>query len=172
MSYWPRLIVDGEILDLSHLEPFEFQCLPRDAANAATISVRFNDHCFTRTFDPATDSAFDILPEIFVGRHERRIFCQIRFALSLELPQFIKGLGDKRIASTHEGNLVRIETPGGNIYAIFFTLRRVNARRAELFVVSAYPVDKGRRPADTGEMKFDKALAKILRGEKARFPGR
>jgi hypothetical protein len=41
-----------------------------------------------------------------------------------------------------------------------------------LFVVSAYPMGPGKKVADTGEMKFDLARAKILRGEKAKFPNR
>lgn len=88
------------------------------------------------------------------------------------MPEIIGSLSHKRVASTREGNMVRVETQSGEAYAIFFTLRRYSARRADLFVVSAYPMDKGKRPADTGEMKFDLALAKILRGEKAKFPNR
>lgn len=172
MSYWSELRVKDVIIDLSHLEPFEFSCTARDYAEPATVSVRFNDHCFTKTFDPRLHVLADCITTRQSARHERRVFCDIRYELSLSLPLIIRALGDKRVASTREGNMVRVEAKSGEAYAVFFTLRRHNARRADLFVVSAYPLDKGKRPADTGEMKFDLALVKILRGEKAKFPNR
>ncbi|WKL58185.1 hypothetical protein Q1W73_04170 [Asticcacaulis sp. ZE23SCel15] len=134
--------------------------------------MRFNDHCFTKAFDPRLHVQADCIVTNQSARHERRVFCEVRYEHSLSLPAIIRALGNKRVASTREGNMVRVETQSGDAYAVFFTLRRHNARRADLFVVSAYPLDKGKRPADTGEMKFDLALAKILRGEKAKFPNR
>jgi len=172
MSYWPKLLIDGNEIDLSHLEPFDFQSLPRGSTTNARLQVRFNDHCFSRTFEMATDNIAHLLPVAFCGKFEKRVFCTDRYRLSRHLPRFIKALGNKRIASTREGNLVRIEIPDGRQYAIFFTLRRIAAQEASLFVVSAYPLERGKRPADTGEMKFDIALAKILRSEKAKFPHR
>jgi len=170
MGYWPELIISGDIKSLSHLEPFEFQCLPRDYAEAVTISVRFNDHCFTTGFDVVKHDPLDILPEIWVSRTEKRVFCAERYTLSFFLPELIKAFGSKRIASTRNGNLVRIEAPDGAFYAIFFTLRKQSSGRINLYVVSAYALAKGKTVADTGEMKFDIALAKVLRGEKPKFP--
>ncbi|ESQ93373.1 hypothetical protein [Asticcacaulis benevestitus] len=172
MGYWPLLIVSGEAKDLSHLEPFEFQCLPRDHAQPITLNVRFNDHCFTTGFAPAKHDPSDIMPTRLVSKTEVRVFCRERYKLSFRLPELIKAFGGKRIASTRDGNLVRVESPDGQTYAIFFTMRKQSATRVNLFVVSAYPVGKGKKVADTGEMKFDIALAKILRGKKARFPNR
>ncbi len=172
MSYWPALVINAICIDLSHLEPFEFQCLPRDYAEPVTVHVRFNDHCFTKGFDPARHDPLDILPAPFVSKTEKRVFCPDRYALSLFLPELIKAIGNKRIASTREGNLVRIETPDGQTYAIFFGLRKQNTARVNLYVVSAYPIGSDKKVADTGEMKFDIALMKILRGEKAKFPTR
>ncbi|WAC47421.1 hypothetical protein OVA03_12000 [Asticcacaulis sp. SL142] len=134
--------------------------------------MRFNDHCFTKAFDPSLHVLADCIATTQSARHEQRVFCEVRYEHSLSLPVIIRALGTKRVASTREGNMVRVETQSGDGYAVFFTLRRHNARRADLFVVSAYPLKKGKRPADTGEMKFDLALAKILRGEKAKFPNR
>ena len=172
MGYWPLLIISGNKTSLSHLEPFEFQCLPRDYSEPVTLSVRFNDHCFTTGFDPLKHDPLDILPAILVAKTEKRVFCRERYKFSLFLPELIKALGCKRIASTRDGNLVRIESPDGQTYAIFFTLRKQNAARVNLFVVSAYPIGTGKKVAYTGEMKFDIALAKTLRGEKAKFPNR
>ena len=136
------------------------------------LNVRFNDHCFTTGFDPAKHDPADIMPTMLVSKTETRVFCKDRYKLSFQLPELIKAFGSKRIASTRDGNLVRVESPDGQTYAIFFTLRTHNAARVNLFVVSAYPIGPGKKVADTGEMKFDIALAKILRGEKARFPRR
>lgn len=172
MGYWPLLIISGGATSLSHLEPFEVQCLPRDYAQPITLNVRFNDHCFTTRFDPVKHDPLDILPALLVSKTEKRVFCPDRYNLSFHLPELIKTFGSKRIASTRDGNLVRVESPDGQTYAIFFTLRKQSAERVNLFVVSAYPIQPGKKVADTGEMKFDIALAKILRGEKAKFPNR
>ncbi|ESQ81033.1 hypothetical protein [Asticcacaulis sp. YBE204] len=172
MSYWTKLIIDDVNLSLTHLEPFSFECLARDGAAPAAISVRFNDHCFTKALDPEQHSPEDLIRPSYAARTERRVFCRIRYELSFRLPDIIRTLGSKRIASTREGNLVRLELDNGETYAVFFTLRRKGRDHADLFVVSAYPLAPGKKPADTGDMKFDLALAKILRGEKAKFPPR
>jgi hypothetical protein len=79
---------------------------------------------------------------------------------------------EKRIASSRHGNLIRAELASGGIYAIFFTLRRVNNRRAELFVVSAFQWGKSEKAATTGGMNFNVALAKVLEGKPLKFPHR
>ena len=170
MTYWTPLIVDGVAIDLAHLEPFEFQMAPRDWTELATISVRFTDHCFTEAFDPRHHTAVVVTSQS--SPSESRGFAPDRYELSKLLPGILSSLGAKRVASTREGNLVYVELAGGARYAVFFTLRRHNPRRAELFVVSAYPMEEGRRPADTGSMRFDLALAKVLRGERPKFPAR
>lgn len=172
MGYWPLLIVSGNATSLSHLEPFEFQCLPRGYVQPIVLNVRFNDHCFTTGFDPTKHDPLDILPTLLVTKTEKRVFCPDRYNLSFQLPELIKAFCGKRIASTRDGNLVRVESPDGQSYAIFFTMRKQSATRVNLFVVSAYPIGPGKKVAYTGEMKFDIALAKILRGEKAKFPNR
>jgi hypothetical protein len=172
MKYWSELIINGVNIDLGHLEPFEFVCTARDIEGAITISVRFNDHCFTKDFNPVLHGRTNIISRKFSNKNELRVFCEERYLLSHKLPEIIMSLHNKRIASSREGNLVRIEAPNGQTYAVFFTLRKQNTRRINLFVVSAYPVASGKRVVDTGEMKFDKALAKIIRGEKPKFPSR
>lgn len=172
MRYWSPLVVNGVEVSLSHLEPFVFRCAARDVLEPVELNVRFNDHCFSKTFDPAFHTHDDVIRPSHAAKTERRVFCPDRYALSLHLRRIIEALGDKHVASTREGNLVRMELEDGQIYAIFFTLRRKMGRRIDLFVVSAYPVAMGKKPADTGEMRFDLALAKVLRGEKPKFPNR
>ena len=170
MTYWQPLVIDGETIDLSHLEPFEFQVLPAQSDAPATVSVRFHDHCFTETFDPAKHAA--PLRSSQASLHEQRAFCRERYDLSLALPGIIRDLDGRRVASTREGNLVRITLADGRTYPMFFTLRLSGRRRIEMFVVSAYHWTRATPPADTGEMKFNVAVAKVLKGEKPKFPRR
>ncbi|ODS57416.1 MAG: hypothetical protein ABS40_04140 [Agrobacterium sp. SCN 61-19] len=170
MPYWEPLTIDGQTYDLAHLEPFEFQITPTQSDVPATISVRFHDHCFTETFDPRKHTARIRTSQ--ASLHEYRAFCLERYQLSFQLPQIIVGLDGKKVASTREGNLVRITLADGNTYPMFFTLRKARERRVEMFVVSAYIWERENPPADTGEMKFNLAVAKVLKGEKPKFPRR
>ena len=171
MPFWNPLVVDGTPVDLSHLEPFEFSVVPKDWNAPATISVSFHDHCFTETFDAARHAAAIITSQ--ASRHERRAFDPIRYALSRQLPGFVRGLDGQRIASTQQHNLVRIELADGKDYGIFFTLRRESPKRCGLFVVSAYALDRPRQSVVvTGEMRFNVAVAMVLAGRKPKFPRR
>lgn len=170
MPYWMPIAVDGGLIDLSHLEPFELSVMPAGAFEAVTISVRFHDHCFTETYDPERHDGFVVTSQ--ASRHERRAFNPERYRLSRFLPEIIGEIETKRIASTREGNMVRVTLTDGRIYPVFFTLRRENARRLSMFVVSAYAWTRHDRPATTGEMTFRVAVAKVLKGEKPRFPAR
>jgi hypothetical protein len=170
MPYWSPLIVDDAEIDLSHLEPFEFKVAPAGFEAEATVSVRFHDHCFTENYD----SERHILPvrSSQASSAESRAFSTERYELSKLLPGIVRQLDGQRIASTREGNMVRITLQDGRTYPVFFTLRRESARRAALFVVSAYLWDRPSSPATTGAMRFNVALAKVLRGEKPKFPAK
>ena len=168
MSYWPPLFVDGDRLELSHLEPFQFETFPLGFDQHATINVRFHNHCFTETFDPKKHSTPIKIKN--VASFEARAFSPIRYELSKSLPKIIKSLEGQRIVSTREGNLIKIELTDGLIYPIFFTLRRKSALYADLYVVSAYPWDRKGKPVTTGEMRFNLVLAKILRSQPVKFP--
>lgn len=169
MSYWKPLVVDGNPVDLSHLEPFEFSVIPKGAVEPVAIRVRFNDHCFTEDFNEEKHAC--PLPETHVARHETRGFSESRYELSKALPGYVRGFDGQRIAQTRTGTLVKITTPDGTRYGIFFTLKKAGSGGCELFVVSAYPLD--REPGTvvaTGEMKFNVAVALVLSGKKPKFP--
>lgn len=170
MPYWNNVLLNGKPLSLEHLEPFEFQMLPDGWELPATVSVTFHDHCFTETFDSQRHDG--ILVTNQSANTEKRAFDKERYELSFRLPMIIQALGAKRIASTREGNMVRIEIADGRHYAVFFTLRRHNKRRANLHVVSAYVPDNHKSVAATGETRFNLALCKVLRGESPKFPKR
>lgn len=170
MSYWQPLVIGSETIDLSHLEPFEFQIIPTSSTSFVTISVRFHDHCFTETFDPARHAMR--IQSSQASLHEHRAFCPTRYKLSLQLPEIVRRLDGQRIASAREGNLVKITFADGKTYPMFFTLRKANSRRVELFVVSAYEWEREDSPAITGTMKFNVAIAKVLKVERPKFPRR
>lgn len=171
MPFWSPLVVAGKPVSLEHLEPFEFSVIPKGLQVSATISVRFHDHCFTETFDPARHDTPILSAQ--ASRHEQRAFDPVRYQLSHQLPGLIRGLDGKRIASTNQDNLVRFEQEQGGDYGVFFTLRRESPKRCGLFVVSAYLLDRPRQTiVTTGEMRFNVAVAMVLEGRRPKFPPR
>jgi hypothetical protein len=168
MPYWSPLIIDGAAVDLSHLEPFEFLVMPTGGTQHATISVRFHDHCFTETFDPAKHDT--PIASNQASRHEKRAFDMDRYNLSFALPDAIRSFDGVRFGATRRGNFVRVTLNDGRTYPIFFTLRHEGGRHVALFVVSAYALDRPTQVIETGEMRFNVAIAKLLKGEKLRFP--
>jgi hypothetical protein len=170
MPFWSELIVEGEATDLSHLEPFQFVVVPIGLEGDATISVRFHDHCFTEIFDPAKHGS--AIRTNQASSSEMRAFSAKRYELSKLLPNIVRQMDGQKIASTREGNMVKVTLQNGQTYPVFFTLRRAGKRRVDLFLVSAYVWDKPAAPATTGSMKFNLAVAKVLKGERPVFPSK
>lgn len=169
MSYWKPLILDGNPIDLSHLEPFEFEVIPKNLDASAVVRVRFNDHCFTEDFDPGKHAC--PLPATHVASHETRGFSEARYGHSKNLPTHIRGFDGQRISQTRTGTLVKLTLDDGSQYGIFFTLKRAGPLICDLFVVSAYPLDRPPHAVvATGEMKFNVAVALVLSGKKPKFP--
>jgi hypothetical protein len=169
MSYWKPLSVDGVAVDLSHLEPLSFRVVPKGLDSEATIQVVFNNHCFSEDFDAARHSA--PLPKTHVAPHETRGFDVARYELSKLLPDLVRAFDGRRVAQTRTGPLVRVTLADGRDYAIVFTLKKMGALTCELFVMSAYPLDRPKsQVVATGEMKFNVAVALVLQGKKPKFP--
>ena len=77
------------------------------------------------------------------------------------------GLADPR------RTLVRVTLGGRREYAIVFTLKKTRPSICEMFVMSAYPLDRPKHQViATGEMKFNVAVALVLAGKKPKFPPR
>lgn len=171
MAYWKRLIAGGVDVDLAHLEPFEFDLQPNGWTRLATVRVAFNNHCFSEAFD--AERHREVLPSTHVPSRERRAFDAVRYELSKLLPGFVRELDGRRIAQTRKGPLVRITLADGGNYGIFFTLRKSGHASCEMFVISAYPLGRPRAEiASTGEMKFNVAMALVLKGSTPKFPPR
>jgi hypothetical protein len=170
MPFWSELIIEGKAIDLSHLEPFQFVVVPIGSQGDATISVRFHDHCFSESFDPEKHSS--AIRTNQASTSEMRAFSMQRYELSKLLSDIVRQMDGQKIASTREGNMVKVTLQNGRTYPVFFTMRRAGRRRVELFVVSAYVWNKPSAPATTGSMKFNLAVAKVLKGEKPAFPSK
>jgi hypothetical protein len=85
----------------------------------------------------------------------------------------VRGFDAKRVAQTRGGPLVRVMLTNGREYAIFFTLKQAKAWAGELFVISAYALDRPKHQViATGERKFNVAVALVLAGKKPKFPSR
>ena len=173
MPYWKPLVSGGQIVDLSHLEPFDFTIVPLGWTDHATVHVTFNNHCFTCKFDPVRHA--EALSERHTARYERRAFDEIRYTLSKTLPLHIRALDGQRISRTRTNVLVRIAmerpmTERLRCRLRFFSLQRAGPRQCDLFVMSAYPLARGRHTvAVTGEMRFNLAVARVLEGKTLKF---
>jgi hypothetical protein len=169
MTYWKSpLLVHGAHFDLSHPEPFTFSIIPVDFSNSVNIHVTFHHHCFSET--KSATSSQSVLEPPHGDAHQQRCFSLERYELSKLLAPLIKGFERKAITRSSNGNLVRIELPGGRSYAIFFTLRKTADRQCEMTVVSAFCPDNPKVIANSGSMKFNLAVCKVLRNQPLKMP--
>ena len=145
-TYFPAFVVDGEEVDLAHLEPLTLVVPTLSKPAGVSLDVVFSNHCFSETF-AASRHAGGVV-DVWDGR-TRRVFDPVRYALSTALPEIVKGLPASKVFMTPEANFVRVTTPDGAPgadYRMFFRLGR-NARggRTDLWmrVESAYSPDEG-----------------------------
>lgn len=163
-QYHSPLRIRGEVYDLSHLDPFQFEVSSTKVPRPLRINVRFSNHCFSVAFDATKHPADE--PVIPDGQM-RRAFCPDRYHLSPRLPGLIRGLADPA-ARVHQTAARRnwmhaavIEVPvAGTRYQIFFELRRTIPERRRLqdldmVVESAYAADPNRpEPNILGPVRF------------------
>jgi hypothetical protein len=169
MPYWKPLTVNGKPIDLSHLEPFQFAIVPTGFEFAVTINVYFFNHCFSEAFDEVVHK--ETLPTTHTSHNEKRAFNRSRYDLSKTLAGHIKNLNGKRISQARHETLIRVTLQDQRQYGIFFTLKKSGDAACDLFVVSAYLLDRPKAQiVVTGEMKFNVAVAKIIEKKKLKFP--
>lgn len=142
MSYWPPFQHAGRTICLAHLEPFEFRCKVEDEPERR-VFVTFDEHTFTRKItskDPHEHKCFT-----------DRVFCPVRYGLSLGLRTLIEGFPDVRVYKTWEKSgyvyfAAGVESPEGP-YHIFFNVKRYDYSKKKkgvaMHVQSAYPREKG-----------------------------
>lgn len=99
---WPKKKLQGAEYDLSHLNPFPIEAVPRDAtARRIPVGVSFSLHTFTvkREDGDAPDT-------LMVRGSDVRTFCTKRHKCSLHLPGIIRGIA--------AGNVFRSRDRHGN----------------------------------------------------------
>lgn len=115
--------------------------------SARTVEVRVGFSCHTFTRNATKGDAG--LVAYYEQSHERRMFCPLRYALSLSLPDTIRGLPSRSCYFARRNNYFVLEAhallPEGQEYRVFFDVRNVGERDAVLvYIQSAYAADKGR----------------------------
>jgi len=168
VPYFPSLTINGQAIDLAHLEPLSLAfAVERLAGRTLTIDVKFTNHCYTETFDPGRHDPAHVV----MDRGRKRVFDPQRHDLSRHLPEIIRSLPARSVHITRPGrNYVYVAQVDvqGSAYPLFFHLRR-GAQRHDLTMVveSAYPVaDRQEILRGTSKVSFAVLCAKTFRGER------
>jgi hypothetical protein len=175
MNFWDRTLCIGEeTYDLSHLAPFYFEIVPEGFTKSVKISVTFHNHCFTEEVKGNNQPPLPALSPPFVtkkeGDDQNRFFSRERYELSRELRNVVSSFEGRKVAQTRHGDFVVVTTQSGQSYGVFFNLRQFNKATCDMFILSAYPLAPGKKPAVTKEMRFKVAVAKIMQGKAPHFP--
>jgi hypothetical protein len=136
-----------------------------------------NHHCYTRKYDPAIDDPDDII--VTEAKDRRRVFCPVRYELSLYLPKVLPELPNSRVHQTLQSRndvyVVPLEI-GENSYEIYFMLQRAapdDTADLRLTVESAYrsdgPLNLRKRP---NRIRFAVLAHKVLTNQPVRFAPR
>ncbi len=172
------LFVNGAPLDISHLAPFQRKVpaiLRGGHSKVLPVHWTFSGHCYTRK---KTDE--DILLEgawyedgsVHLSRP--RVYCAIRYKLSLVLPQRIDEmiLHDEEVHCSNKGNYFIFKIPDQlsecifDDYLIFMSAKKVvepNVQKhIKILVESAYPKSAAKDlPKAVQSSPFSCVLAKI-----------
>lgn len=133
------LHINGQIYDLSHLEPFVFLVTPKaDGAPTYRVLASFGHHTFTRHVERDDDVA-----SIYEENGDRRCFCPDRYERSLALPKIVRyaAAGGKAYFSQRDNYLLIENFPGmTGPFAVFFNVKRSRQKSIDcnMFVASAY----------------------------------
>ncbi|MDX9625936.1 hypothetical protein [Pseudomonas fragariae (ex Marin et al. 2024)] len=172
--YFPELIIDGQSIDLAHLEPFTFVIHSEKAKRDLRVHVTFSTHCFSISYLQENHPAGQ--PVIDAASARPRTFCPIRYRLSHQLPALIQSLNHPKAKvweTATERNWcysITIDDPKGP-YHVFFEVRRATSERRQwqdlnLVVESAYHEADGGGPRLKGSMAFPLLCGKIYLRER------
>lgn len=172
-QYFPELVIAGQHIDLSHLDPFTFVINSKQAKRDLRVHVTFSNHCFSRCYDEARHPVGE--PVIDARSARPRTFCPIRYRLSQRVPELIRTLNHPKTKvweTTSERNWcysITIDDPEGP-YHVFFEIRRASRDRRQwqdlhLVVESAYHQDEKDGPKLKGSMAFILLCGKVYLGE-------
>lgn len=158
--------------DLSHLNSFlyEFEqsSLKDGSAQKYLVAILFSHHCFTEGKKPGDDPLLEFLDA--GPKRDHRTFDEVRWELSKNLPEIVKGLMERYIAHTNHNGFFTIEVvldSGTRVdYEVYFEVARVKGK-LYLTVTSAFPRDPARigaRPRGS-KIRFSTILYNVLNGK-------
>ena len=136
----------GDVVSIAHLAGGEITCPCEVVKRDLVIRVAYKHHCYTEAFDEEKHSREEII--IYDSPERPRVFCPVRYKLSLELPALLKELPKARVFQTPEArNYVYVVslTVSNQLYEIYFMLQRAqheDKADLRLTVESAYPDEK------------------------------
>ena len=193
---WQQLLqqghvdIDGQRYELAHLLggilSIEIPASGKHPAIKANIAVEYTSHCVSYgPIDGAPQFDFAVLGparRVLDHREIERVFCFDRHRWSLHLPGVIEQLERHTCYFTGRDNWMVMEVINDEgqraEYEIFFRMRRGDEPNTlRLVVESAYVRDPNRGgpgiPRNRrGRVRFVMMVAKTLRGEPLRDPGR
>jgi hypothetical protein len=143
-EYFSPVWVGGRRVALSHLDPFTMNLQSEKLGKLLRVAVTFSTHCFSETRGKIPHPDGDTVIDHDTAKP--RTFCPIRYELSKQLPDIVRGLETKTITLTSfQRNWVHtllIERPEGP-YHVFLEIQRAPRERRtwqdlEVVIESAY----------------------------------
>ena len=95
-----EILFEGQVVSIGHLAPMEFNCPCPDLQRDLVIAVAFSNHCYSKSFDEAVHSAEDVI--VYGAGSRARVFCPIRYELSIRLPAIVASLPEQKVYQTAE----------------------------------------------------------------------
>lgn len=169
MGYWEDHFIEGSVLDLSHLKPFQLNFHNRKLDRHLSVDVKFTNHCFTEAFkDGVHDPATKIMDGVRARAFDRR-----RYDLSKQLPALVNELPGSSVWQTPEKNFTYFIniTDAGEHYQMFFHLKKVRSQfDLSMTVESAYPNDfVGERRKSYTKVHFQLLCANVFEGRSVKY---
>lgn len=174
-----KIVHDGKEVPVDHLHTgtVSFVCPCEELGRDIIVRVHFTHHCYTKAYDPREHAADQIV--CYDAPQRPRVFCPVRYKLSLDLPAIVKTLATRRVhQTTVQRNYVFIVPLNVNnlLYEIYFMLQRAlsdDKADLRLTVESAYPVAVTTPvPKRPNAIRFRVLAYKTLRNERIRFAPR
>lgn len=132
--YFEPVVIRGETFDLAHLDPFSFEFFSKKAKKNLRVHVTFSNHCFTKKL--ITEEYIDGDPVFDAGSTRPRMFCEIRYRLSLDLHSVIDSLNDARVkvwetaAQRNWAHSITIDDPSGPYHILSKNSDRLRVLRS------------------------------------------
>jgi hypothetical protein len=174
MRWQPHLGRDGAQYSLAHLYPFNltvhFEALRGRPARTVQVSIGFSLHVFTCDICDAGPN-----PELYSDNRETRAFSRERYARSHRLRSIVEELENRRCYFTGQLNYFTFDLEGlppGQEYRVYFDVQRRARNEVQLFVQSAYVVQRDELPDGRRHksVRFRVIVSEALLGKKPKEP--